>query len=504
MVCHSRLVGIWEEVNTTVICKSRMVKSQLAIALLLILACPVVGEPPNILFVYVDDLGCRDMGYSGSDFYRTPHCDQLARQGVIFTNAYSCAANCAPARASLLSGQYTPRHQMYNVGTGPRGKKEHRRLEHIPGTDILREDIVTWAEQLQSAGYRTGHFGKWHLSDDPRDHGFDVNCGGTKSGSPPGGYFAPFRTAVPGLTKAKRGAYLTDLITDSAIEFIRQNKDRRWCAYVSHFAVHTPIQAKPDLVDIHEKRTAGAIHQNVKMAAMIQSVDDGVGRLVQTLRELRLAENTVIIFTSDNGGYGGATTMKPLRGYKGTYYEGGIREPMFIFWPKVIKSGTERHEPVIAVDLFATICAIAEVGLPPNQPCDGVNLIPLFHDEPLGDRDLFWHFPAYLQGCHRLRDQRDPLFRTRPCSIIRSGTWKLHEYFEDGALELYDLEVDPSESRNLAEVKPDQAKRLRRALKQWRQSVGAPVPRQKNPHFDEAQERMAIERRFKRLSQPSS
>lgn len=275
------------------------------------------AQRPNILFVYLDDFGWRDTGFMGSDFYETPHLDRLAAEGMIFTDAYSAAANCAPARACLLSGQYTPRHEIYNVGTRARGQAKHRRLLHIPGTDVLNPEITTWAQRLRSAGYATASIGKWHLSDDPRPYGFDVNIGGTHSGSPPGGYYPPHRRA-PGLKNAPADEYLTDRLTDEAIQFIRQQsegtKQQPWAVYLSHFAVHTPLDARRQLLEKYRNKTPGKLHQHVAMATMIQAVDDGVGKLQAALEELGQQDNTVIIFFSDNGGYGPATDMHPLKG----------------------------------------------------------------------------------------------------------------------------------------------------------------------------------------------
>ncbi len=421
------------------------------------------AKPPNILFVYLDDFGWRDTGYMGSDFYETPHIDALARRGLVFTDAYSCAANCAPARGSLLSGQYTPRHEIFNVGTRPRGKAEDRRLAHIPGTTTLRPDIVTWAESLQAAGYRTGMFGKWHLGTTPKAQGFDVSV---------------IYNRLPGFRGhlGPDGAYLADVLTDRCIDFIEASKDEPWCAYLAHFAVHTPLQAKPELLPKYQNKKPGLLHNHVEMATMIQAVDDGVGKLIAKLEALELLDDTVIIFYSDNGGYGPATDMDPLWGYKGTYYEGGIRVPFFVNWPGVVKAG-KTSEPITGVDLYPTLLAIAGAKRP-DQTLDGVDLVPLFKGEveDLDERPLFWHFPAYLQSYQVTHEQRDPLFRTRPCSVIRKGRFKLHEYFEDGALELYDLVDDIRERKNLAEEMPDKRDELHRLLKDWRQKIGAPVP----------------------------
>ncbi len=452
----------------------------LVLTLMLFPACSHAQDRPNILFVLLDDFGWKDAGFMGSDFYETPHIDKLARQGMIFSDAYSCAANCAPARACLLSGQYTPRHRIFNVGTGPRGKAQHRRLMHTSGTDVLDEKIVTWAEVLQADGYSTGMFGKWHLGPDPKRQGFDVAVQHKKL---PGfkGHYGP------------NGQYLADVLTDRAIDFITDHQDKPWCVYLSHFAVHTPLHPKKELLPKYESKKPGELHDHVVMATMIQAVDDGIGRLMVVLDQLKLRENTVVIFYSDNGGYGPATDMDPLWGYKGTYFEGGIRVPFFVNWPGVVKPGTKSAEPIIGVDLFPTLCAIADAPLP-QQPHDGKNLIPLLRGEQdgFGDRPIFWHFPAYLQSYLVNDEQRDPLFRSRPVSVVRVGDFKLKEYFEDGQLALYHLRDDIRERNNLAEALPENRDELHRILKAWRHEVNAPVPIEPNPKFDATAERKAI------------
>lgn len=453
------------------------------------------ADPPNILMIYLDDFGWRDTGYMGSDFYETPHLDQLAREGMIFTNAYSCAANCAPARACLMSGQYTPRHEIYNVGTGPRGNPKHRKLKHIPGTNTLDPKIRTWAAQLQKAGYATATMGKWHLSDDPLPYGFDMNIGGTHSGGPPRGYYPPHGN-VPGLKDAPQGEYITDRLSDEAIKFIRKNREKPWALYLTHFAVHTPLDAKKELLPKYQAKPKGKLHHHVAMATMIQAMDDGVGRIQTALEELELTKNTVVLFYSDNGGYGPATDMKPLKGYKGTYYEGGIRVPFFVKWPGVVEAGGRSEEPIIGVDLYPTICEIANAELPKDQPLDGKSLVPLFRGEKKWpERALFWHFPAYLQSYSVWNEQRDPLFRSRPCSIIRLGDWKLHQYFEDGDLELYHLRDDIGETTNLAKKNPEKAQELLETLTAWQKEISAPIPSEPNPQYDADAEAKAIARK---------
>ena len=454
---------------------------------------------PNILLIYIDDMGWRDVGFMGSDFYETPNLDRLASQSLVFTDAYSCAANCAPARACLLSGQYSPRHKIYNVGTKPRGKSAWRRLEHIPGVDTLDlKNRKTWAQVLQEAGYKTATIGKWHLSDDPLPYGFDINIGGTHSGSPPKGYYPPHPKA-PGLEDAPASEYLTDRLNREACKFIEDHHDRPWMLYLTHFAVHTPIQAKKELVQKYKDKPAGKLHDNIAMATMVQSVDDGVGQLLETLKKHQLVDNTVILFYSDNGGYGGGTDMAPLRGHKGTYYEGGIRVPFFLHWPGKVDPG-KTDQPIIGVDLYPTLLEIAGAK-PTDQPLDGCSLVPFAQGRtkqvcPEG-RNLFWHFPAYLESTKRrnlYKEQRDPIFRTRPCGVIRKGNWKLLNFFESGDIELYNLKDDVSESKNVADEYSDIAKTMLNDLKAWQSSVGADMPSRRNPDFSAEEEADAIKK----------
>lgn len=462
-----------------------------------------VADQPNILLVFLDDFGWKDTSYMGSDFYETPQLDKLAGNGMVFTNAYSCAANCAPARASLLSGQYSPRHQIYNVGTTPRGKAAHRRLEHIPGVKTLDTKIKTWAHQLQSAGYQTATMGKWHLSNDPIPYGFHLNVGGTHSGGPPKGYYPP-HGKVPGLENAPKGEFVTETLCNEACKFITTNKDKPWMLYLTCFAVHTPIQAKKDLVAKYESKKPGSLHGNVKMATMIQAVDDGVGKIVAKLEELGIRDSTVIMFYSDNGGYGPETDMDPLKGYKGTYYEGGIRVPFFVNWPGVVKPNMKTEEPIIGVDMYPTICEISGAKLPENQIGDGVSLVSLLKGEVQNlnqdgqPRALHWHFPAYLQSYSGVHDeQRDPLFRSRPCSVIRKGKWKMIQFFESGDLELYDLSTDLAETTNVAQSNPATVDELFSEVRIWQAQTGAAIPKAANPDFDEAAEQAAIADKLK-------
>lgn len=454
----------------------------------------VAEDRPNLLFVYLDDYGWRDAGFMGSDFYETPNLDRLAEEGMIFTQAYSASANCAPARASLLSGQYTPRHQVYNVGTGPRGNAKHRRLLHVPGVDTLNPSIRTWAQAIQDAGYYTATMGKWHLSDDPIPYGFDLNVAGTHSGGPPKGYYPP-HPRVPGLGEYGEDEYLTDTLSDRAESFVRENSDRPWMLYLTHFAVHTPLDAKREYVSKYEAKAPGELHDHVAMATMIEAVDEGIGRIVNALEETGTREKTIIVFFSDNGGYGPATDMAPLKGFKGTYYEGGIRVPFFVNWPGVVAPGVRNEVPIIGVDLFPTFCAMLGADLPEDQALDGINLLPLLRgEEESVNRSLYWHFPAYLQsyGQKYNKEQRDPLFRSRPCSVVRKGEWKLIQYFESGEFELFHLGEDEGEATNRVETDSEKAAELKANLKAWQDEIGADIPTEPNPKFDAKAEKEAI------------
>jgi len=457
----------------------------------------VSEKKPNIVFFMIDDMGWRDVGFMGSTYYETPNIDRLAAQGVVFTQAYANAANCAPTRASFLTGQYTPRHGVFTVGSAARGKSKDRRLMPIKNDTTLNGDQVTMAEVLGPAGYTCASMGKWPMGNDPElgplGQGFDVNVAGNQTGSPKGGHFSPYKN--PQLLDGPRGEYLTDRLTDEAIGFIEQNKSKPFFLYLTHYAVHTPIQAKADLKAKYQAKSGSHDQNNPAYAAMVDSVDKSVQRVLKTLDNLKLTNDTVVCFFSDNGGHGGATSNTPLRGAKGMFYEGGIRVPMMVRWPGNIKSGTTCDTPVISIDFFPTLLEIAQVRQPQGKALDGLSLMPLLMGTDAFNRDaLYWHFPAYLQGNEA--GSRDPKFRTRPVGVMRKGRWKLLQYFEewvlDGgwdaidtnhAIELYDLTVDPYETHNLATTNKAKRDELLRDLIQWQNAVNAPIPFQPNPEY---------------------
>lgn len=448
-------------------------------------------QKPNILYINIDDLGWRDVGFMGSDFYETPNLDRLADQGMVFTNAYAPASNCAPSRACCMSGQYTPRHGVFTVGNSERGNARTRKLIPTPNRIDLPDEQITIAEALKAAGYRTIHLGKWHLGDDPCTQGFDINIGGSHAGAPHS-YFSPYRNA--NLPDGPAGEHLPERLTDEAIRFLEERSDRPFFMSFAMYSVHTPLQAPKETIARYKAKPASPGQSNATYAAMIEHMDTSVGRLLAKLDELGLAENTLVLFTSDNGGVAKISSQAPLRAGKGAYYEGGIREPMILRWPGITQSGSICEVPVHGVDFFPTFLDAAGVTVPQGKLLDGVSFLPLLTGRgTFAERALFWHFPIYLQNYGRNEGNRDPLFRTRPGSAVRLGQWKLHEYFEDGGLELYNLETDLGETTNLAAGHPEKVKQLHDLLKQWRKKTNAPVPTQPNPKYDAAFEKKQIE-----------
>lgn len=437
---------------------------------------------PNIILIVVDDLGWKDLGFMGSDYYETPHLDELATNSIMFTQAYAGAANCAPSRACLLSGQNTPRHGIYTVGSSKRGESADRKLIPTVNTTSLANESVTIAELLQGNGYTTASMGKWHLGESPTSQGFDLNVGGSKRGHPPT-YFSPYRN--PNLPDGPKGEYLTDRLTDEAIQFIEKNQQGPFFLYLPYFTIHTPLQGKDSLV-VHYQRKGIRAGQgrNPNYGAMVSTMDANVGRILSTLKELKL-ENTLLVFTSDNGALAYLSSQAPLRAGKGSYYEGGIRVPLLFYWPARGWSPRTEKTPVTNLDIYPTLIDLIELPKP-TQILDGTSLTSLLYSKiKLPKRPLFWHFPIYLQAYRPGQDgSRDNLFRTRPGSVIRFGRWKLHEYFEDGGLELYDLKNDPGEQNNLALRRKRKAQKLLTSLHEWRAQLNAPVPTQLNPEYE--------------------
>jgi len=457
---------------------------------LLVLMAPftLVAAPPNILYINADDLGVMDVGYNNSR-YITPNLDRLRDDGMSFTTAYAAAANCAPSRACVFSGQYGPRHGVYTVGSSERGKAAYRKIVPVKNKTVLNDEVLTLAEALQSGGYKTIHLGKWHLGDDPTTQGFDINIGGYSSGSPRGGYFIPVKGATAEFNdQYPKGTHIADVYADQAIRFIQANKEAPFFMHMAYHLIHTPIQAVPGMVEKYGKGRRAAY------ASMVEKMDESIGKILAELDAQGLRDNTLVLFSSDNGAHSDISSQKPHRSGKGSYFEGGIREPLLVRWPAQVEAGSECDVPVMGIDFYPTFLEAAGLPVPEGKILDGVSLLPMLTGSgSIANRTLFWHFPVYLQAyAGEEDDSHDPLFRTRPGSALRQGKWKFHEYFEDGRIELYDLEADPGERSNLAELHPEKADELYQLMKIWRDDLKAAVPSKPNPHYREAVELKAL------------
>jgi len=416
---------------------------------------------PNIVFILADDMGWADLGCYGSAFHETPHIDRLAKQGMRFTDAYAACPVCSPTRASIMSGQY-PAH-VGVIDFIPGHWRPYEKL-HVPTnrTQYLPLEIVTWAEALKTTGYVSAMIGKWHLGGkdhSPKLQGFDVvQLGGQN-----------------------RSDKRVTAYTDGALKFIEQNQDRPFFLYLSHNTVHIPLEAPKELVDKYKNKPKPATGvNNPTYAAMVEHLDNSVGRVLGKLDELRLCDDTIVIFFSDNGGlrqiYTGngpiVTTNAPLRDEKGTLYEGGIREPLIVRWPGTVKANSQCDVPVTSVDFYPTFLEIAQAERPTGQPLDGQSLLPLLRRHGrFANRALYWHYPVYHHSA--------------PAGAVRDGDWKLIEFFEDGSLELYNLRDDLGEEKNLAALFPRRTAALQRQLAAWRRSIEAAMPKP-NPDFDPA------------------
>lgn len=438
---------------------------------------------PNIIIINVDDLGWKDLGYMGSEFYHTPNIDELSKQGVVFMNAYSGASNCAPSRASLMSGLNTPKHGIYTVGSPERGDKRTRKLIPAKNIRFLNDSINTIPKLLKSKGFVTANFGKWHINKDPLCHGFDFNIGGSNKGNPgKNGYFSPYK--IDFIESNLNGEYLTDRIAKEAISFFKKHQKKSFFTNISFYSVHTPIQGKKEWIDFYKLKEGENGQDNNAYGAMVSCVDENIGKIIQSLKELNLYESSLIFFTSDNGGIRAISNQYPLRAGKGSYYEGGIKVPLIIKWPNMSQKNTVSYSNVSQLDFFPTILDVIKNDLKPNN-LDGTSLKNHITNSTKIDRDLFFHFPIYLEAYSKSEDQgRDPLFRTRPGSVIVSNNWKLHHYFEDNKVELYDLKNDPSETINLIKTDREVAVKLFQKLKKWRKNNRVFIPSEPNPLYD--------------------
>jgi arylsulfatase A-like enzyme len=499
------------------------------------------NKKTNVVFILADDLGWSDLGCYGSSFYETPRIDQLAEEGVRFTNAYAACHVCSPTRASILSGQYPARMGLTDWLPG-RKNFQFQKLKNVtPVQHLPYGQNNTFPAVMQANGYKTAIIGKWHLGEDSAScerQGFDLHIpSGWLKGWPAKGYFSPY--GMPGLEDGPEGEYLTDRLTAEAINFMTENKDNPFLLYLSHYAVHDPIQGRPDLVDKYEQKLKqmplpeGAPyilegnpddesplsekernkllqqkqyegfsvlpnrtvkikqHQdNVQFAAMVQSLDESVGRVLDKLKELGLEEHTIVIFYSDNGGMSAAnfgnptrviqptvldkffsTSNLPLRGAKGWLYEGGVRVPMIIKCPRDGEKDIANDTPVISTDFYPTILDI--LGLSSGKHiADGTSLVPLLKkQEKISDRAIYWHFPHYSN--HGMQS---------PGGAVRYGDYKLLEYFENNTVQLFNLAVDPGEQVDLSHTQQEKASELRAMLHQWRKEIKGQMP-QSNPDY---------------------
>ncbi len=442
-------------------------------------------KKPNIVFILADDYGWKDIGYNGEGFYETPNIDCLAKDGMIFTNNYASGPNCAPSRACLLSGMYTPRHHVYTPGGKSKGKLEYMKLK-VPtrkadasyntfqsNKDEIDPNIISIAEVMKGGAYTTARFGKWHIGEDTQ--GFDVSSS----------------NGLPGLEEKHYGDInVADQLTDAGIKFIEENKDQPFFLYISHWDVHTPIRAKAEVkAHFQQKLDKLGGDWNPTYAAMISAVDKSVGNIRAKLKELGLDENTLVIFTSDNGGQPHVTSNKPLKGGKGSLFEGGIRVPACMVWPGIIKPETSCDVPIIGVDFLPTFAELAEAPLPQKQLVDGESIVPLLKGgKELNRKSIFWHYPLYLSGNRGNKvipivGTNQLYWRGTPSSAIRKGDWKLIYYFEDQSVKLFNLVQDLGEENDMAQTNPEKAAELLAELKAWQKETKAPVPSELNPTY---------------------
>lgn len=443
---------------------------QLAVIwLLLVIVTPLNAAPPNIVFILIDDMGWRDVGFAGNAFVETPHIDRLAREGIQFTQAYASAPNCAPTRACLMSGQYTPRHGVFTV-IDPRHDpgQPHHKVIAAKSNEALSGDVVTIAEVLKQRGYATACFGMWNLGrgrsgpSTPTGQGFDIFREPKQLGFEKDAYFD------------SNGRYCSDVLIDESLQFIEANREKPFFVYLATHDVHSPLDPKPELVEKYRRKAArtGEDSAAINQAAMVDAVDANLGRVLTKLEELKLDDNTMVVFTSDNGGT--PQYVAPLNGSKGALYEGGIRVPAAIWWKGIKQPGRVSDEPILSMDFYPTLTELAGAKLPQSQLIDGVSLMPLLRGEKTLEREaVFWHFPCYIG-------------RGEPSSAVRIGDWKLIEKFQDESFELYNLRDDVGEKHNLAKQNPAKLRDLQKVLSDWQATTHAPRPTQANPAYDPA------------------
>lgn len=466
------------------------------------------AKAPNVLFILADDLGYHDLSCMGSKYYETPNIDRIAHEGMIFTNGYAACQVCSPSRASIMSGKFPARHGITDwigAATGAAWRNAGRHNQLLPPEYVhsLPADYTVLPEAMKAAGYQTFFAGKWHLGDQgswPTDHGFDFNRGGWDKGSPIGGYFSPWEN--PNLENREPGENLSMRLAKETVQFLQEHKDTSFFAFLSFYAVHGPIQTTQEKWAKYRQKAEDMgiaesgfemghflpirqVQDNPVYGGLVEAMDDAVGLVLNALQELGLDENTVVIFTSDNGGVAAgdafATSNLPLRAGKGYQFEGGIREPYFIKVPWLQVAGKKSDAPVSGTDFYPTILDLSGIPLRPEDHSDGVSLVPLLRGESIAERPLIWHYPHYgNQG-------------GEPSSIIREGAWKLIHYYEDGHEELYNLQTDLEETTNVAAENPQIRERLSEQLFAYLNSVGARFP-EKDPEYDPALEKEYLDK----------
>ena len=465
-------------------------------------ACQKNDGPKNVLFILADDYGYNDMSYRGSELYETPNIDRIAKEGTVFHEGYAACQVCSPSRASIMSGKFPARHGITDwigdkSGTAWREHKRYNRLLPAEYKHQLDTAYITLPEAMKEMGYTTFFAGKWHIGGEgshPEDHGFDINKGGWHAGGPLGGYFSPYKN--PNLNDGSDGENLSMRLAYETVDFIKSHKDEKFFAYLSFYAVHAPVQTTQDKWENYRKKAIknGVKEQGFKMerylpirfhqdhpiyAGLVETMDDAVGYVLDALDDLGLDKNTMVIFTSDNGGVSSgdaySTSNAPLRAGKGSQYEGGIREPYFIKVPWLKNAIKETDVPVSGTDFYPTIVDLLGGELKPNQHQDGLSLKPLILGQEIPERPLIWHYPHYgNQG-------------GEPSSIVRLGDWKLIHYYEDVRDELSRLSEDIREDNDLAEVYPEYVDELHNVLFDYLEEVGAKFPT-KDPEYDAKKE----------------
>lgn len=466
-------------------------KTALSCILLIYSSIASTSAKPNIIFIMADDLGWKDVGYAGAEFFETPNIDRMRADGMRFDAAYSGGPNCAPTRACLMTGMYTPRHHVYQPGAKSKGKTQYMKLlvpaveqkdeqlklqatEALKITTALDPKFTSLAEVLKQSGYTTARLGKWHLGEDTQ--GFDLST-------------------TDGEDSLKDNFYgdidVAEKLTDRAIQFIEDNKDGPFFLYVPHWDVHGPWRARSKVVAKYKAKLdkipeSERFNFNPVYAGMIEAIDTSVGRISDTVDRLGLSENTLIIFTSDNGGIDKMSQLAPLRSQKGSLFEGGTRIPCVMRWKDHIEPGTSCDTPITSVDYLPTFASLGNAPLPNKQAVDGTDISPLMFGKPIPERSIFWHYPLYLKGkglSIKMSDGVTYSWRGFPSTAIRRGQYKMIEFLETDTAELYDLTNDPGEEHDLSKEMPDLASKMRAELDAWQDSTKAPIPAILNPKY---------------------